>query len=364
MASIRREADGTYTVRYRKPDRGSTMKRGFRTKRDAEAFAATVEVSKLKGEFISVSAGRTTVGDLGEKWLANQAHLKPSTLRVTESAWAVHVRPRWGSVQISDILHTEVQTWLSAMSATKSATLVIRCHGILAKILDNAVMDRMLSTNPARGVKLPRKAKKEHVYLTHEQVHALAGEAKHPLLVLFLAYTGLRWGEATGLRIRDVNPLRRRLNVVQNAVEVGNTVVVGTPKTHERRSVPYPEFLAEALSEQMKGKLPDDLLFAGADGGFLTRTGTSKTSRGWFVGALQRAGLPRMTPHELRHTAASLAISAGANVKAVQRMLGHASATMTLDTYADLFEDDLDSVGAALDHAASQKIVLKTRSQA
>ncbi len=58
-----------------------------------------------------------------------------------------------------------------------------------------------------------------------------------------------------------------------------------------------------------------------------------------------------MTPHDLRHTAASLAVSAGANVKAVQRMLGHASATMTLDTYADLFDDDLDAVAERLDVA-------------
>jgi integrase len=59
-----------------------------------------------------------------------------------------------------------------------------------------------------------------------------------------------------------------------------------------------------------------------------------------------------LTPHDLRHTAASLAVSAGANVKAVQRMLGHASAAMTLDVYADLFENDLDAVGTALDLAA------------
>ena len=59
-----------------------------------------------------------------------------------------------------------------------------------------------------------------------------------------------------------------------------------------------------------------------------------------------------MTVHDLRHTAASLAVSAGANVKAVQRMLGHASAAMTLDVYADLFDDDLDAVAQALDTAA------------
>ena len=66
--------------------------------------------------------------------------------------------------------------------------------------------------------------------------------------------------------------------------------------------------------------------------------------------------MPRVTPHDLRHTAASLAISAGANVKAVQRMLGHASAAMTLDTYAELFEDDLDSVAVALDSQRSASL--------
>lgn len=69
--------------------------------------------------------------------------------------------------------------------------------------------------------------------------------------------------------------------------------------------------------------------------------------------------MPRVTPHDLRHTAASLAISSGANVKAVQHMLGHASAAMTLDTYADLFDDDLDSVAVKLEEAAAPALVGK-----
>lgn len=83
----------------------------------------------------------------------------------------------------------------------------------------------------------------------------------------------------------------------------------------------------------------------------ILRPQTGSTSRSWFKTALRTAGIPQMTPHDLRHTAASLAISAGANVKAVQRMLGHASAAMTLGTYADLFDDDLDAVAKALDKA-------------
>jgi integrase len=74
--------------------------------------------------------------------------------------------------------------------------------------------------------------------------------------------------------------------------------------------------------------------------------------RAGFDRAAQALGLEGLVPHELRHTAASLAVSSGANVKAVQRMLGHASAAMTLDTYADLFDEDLDAVAERLDLAA------------
>ncbi|MGZ5370046.1 MAG: site-specific integrase, partial [Aeromicrobium sp.] len=86
---------------------------------------------------------------------------------------------------------------------------------------------------------------------------------------------------------------------------------------------------------------------------FLRRTRTNGESSGWFAGAVRRAQIPRVTPHDLRHTAASLAISAGANVKAVQRMLGHKSAAMTLDTYSGLFEDDMDAVAQALNAAGA-----------
>lgn len=141
---------------------------------------------------------------------------------------------------------------------------------------------------------------------------------------------------------------------------VNGRVEVGTPKTHQRRSVPFPAFLTEALSTLCRDKTPDSLLFG--DGASHIRPPSSQA--GWFSVAVRKAQttdptLPRVTPHDLRHTAASLAISAGANVKAVQRMLGHASAAMTLDTYADLFDDDLDGVSTALDSLRAQNSVGK-----
>ena len=354
-----------YRVRYRKPDRSQTDKRGFRTKRDAELFLASVEVSKARGEFVDATAAKAVIGVLGAEWLSRQTHLKPSSFRPVESAWRNHVLPTWGSVAVADIRRTAVQQWVSELSAganggkPKGATLVIRAYGVLAAILDDAVADRRTISNPARGVSLPRKVKKPHVYLTHEQVHALAEASKYPALVLTLAYCGLRWGEATGLRVKHLDMLRRRFLIEENAVQLGSVIEVGTPKNHKRRTVPFPRFLAERLAVQCEGKGREDLVFPGESGHHLRLARVHKDNMSWFASAVKRSGIPRITPHDPRHSAASFAVSAGANVKAVQKMLGHSSAAMTLDVYADLFDGDLDSVSDALDHAVSQSSVGK-----
>jgi hypothetical protein len=179
-----------------------------------------------------------------------------------ESAWRTHVEPRWSSYVISEISHSDVQAWVSDLTGRRSATTVLRAYGVLAAILHVAVRDRRLLSNPARGVNLPRKSRREHVYLTHSQVHALAAESKYGALVLVLACTGLRWGEAIGLRVKDLDRLRRRINVAVNAVEVGRNIEIGTPKSHKKRSVPFPAFLAEHLASQCEGKDRDALVFA------------------------------------------------------------------------------------------------------
>ena len=357
------KAGKRYRVRYRDPDRRQTQKRGFRTKRDAESFAATVEVAKLRGEYISPSDGKTTIAELGPGWLGRQAHLKPSAYAPLEVAWRIRVEPRWGATKLADIRPSGVQQWVADMTKgvgeakPLSATVVLRTHGVLASILDAAVRDRLIPSNPARGLKLPRKQRKRPTYLTHEQVDALAHEAgEHSALVLLLAYTGLRWGEATGMRVRDLDLLRRRATIDENAVAVGRQIIVGTTKGHKRRTVPLPDFLVPQLARQCEGRTRDDLVFPGDDDRHMPRP---HNVSGWFDRAVAAADLPKVTPHDLRHTAASLAVSAGANVKALQKMLGHASAAMTLDVYADLFDDDLERVATALSEARSRANVAK-----
>jgi len=444
ISSYATAAGKRWEVRYRTPSRTTTRKRGFKTKRDAETFATSVESSKLRGEYVSASAGRVALRELAPRWLEGSAvRWKPKTHAANRGALDTHVLPRWADVYVVDVAHSDVKAWVAELAGRRGAATVRRAHNVLAMILDDAVRDGRVPKNVARGVPLPRKTRKERAYLSHAQVQALAAVAGdlRPV-VLTLAYTGLRWGELAALKVGRVDMLRRRLEVVENVVDVDGRLVWGTPKTHESRSVPFPAFLGVELAAAMAGKGPDELVFTGARGGVLrhntsrrrhfdpavqragtavsrlqvavgmpasARTGvyddaTEVAVRGWqgrhglpVTGRADRAtwgalaaadrarsgraagggrvrvvagsadelealavlelgpgsrDFPRLTPHDLRHTAASLAVSAGANVKAVQRMLGHASAAMTLDTYADLFDDDLDAVAVALDAAA------------
>ena len=253
--------------------------------------------------------------------------------------------------------------------------LVRKFHRVLSLILDMAVKDGRLARNVANGVNLPRPVKEEQHYLTHAQVEALAAECGQPsqvskhrrldertnetyrLVVLFLAYTGVRFGELAALRVGRLDLARRRASIVQSVTVVqGQGLVWGTPKTHERRDVPIPRFLVDDLAAHVAGKTPGDLVFTGVRGGGPLRATIFR--RGGFDVAARAIGLPGLHPHELRHTAASLAIASGADVKVVQHMLGHSSATMTMDTYGHLFHNRLDEVADAMDaaRAAAQKL--------
>jgi integrase len=95
--------------------------------------------------------------------------------------------------------------------------------------------------------------KKPHVYLSHDQVHELAAASKYPVLVLVRAYCELRWGEATGLRVKHLDVLRRRFLIEENAVQVGSVIEVGTPKNRKKRTVPFPRFLG-AVGAAMRGQ--------------------------------------------------------------------------------------------------------------
>lgn len=340
---------------------GREVAKAFTRKVDAQKWLDNITSTIVTGTYVAPGAGAATVGAMHTQWVGTFGHLKETTIAARESAWSTHVRDVWESVPVCEVQTSAVRAWVAELAAEgAAATTIETALGVLRMVLGLSVEDRRIPRNPCDGVKAPPRQHNQRAYLTHQQVDELTDAmARDGLVVRFLAYTGLRYGEMAALTVADFDMLRRRVQVRRSVTEVKGKLVWSTPKTHERRSVPFPRFLANELAQQMVGKRRDDLVFTAPAGGVL-RIATFRT-RVFNVAVNKLRGLddegnpttdwPRPTLHDLRHTAASLAISAGANVKAVQTMLGHKSAALTLDTYADLFPDDLEAVADALDAA-------------
>jgi len=368
MASIEHRVIGgkdRYLVRYRDPN-GVQKAKTFRSETDAKDYFAEVVTDVRRGVYIDPRAGRTTVGEWADRWIKAQSHLKPSTRARYEGLLDNQIRPRWAKVRLHNVDHLDVAGWVSELSTMLSASSVRQAYRVLSLLLETAVRSNKILTNPAAGVKLPKADETSKRYLQLDEVERLADAADEACrrdddlpvmagrtIILVLAFTGLRWGELAALKVADVDLLRRRIAVKASVTEVGGRLTWGTPKNHQRRSVPVPRSLVDELAVVVAGKGRDDLVFSTPLGGVLRN---NNFRRDVFDAATEAAGLKGLTPHELRHTAASLAISAGANVKAVQRMLGHKSATMTLDVYGGLFEDDLDGVAERIDAARVYKV--------
>jgi integrase len=199
-----------------------------------------------------------------------------------------------------------------------------------------------------------------YIYLSHGQVLALASEAgRGRLLILLLAYTGLRWGEATALRVCDIDFDRRRVDVRRAFSDVGGRVILGTPKSHQSRTVPLPRFLATEIAAAVAGRHADQLVFTMPGGGVMRLT---NWRRSVFLSARRRAGLSdRFRVHDLRHTAASLMIQAGYPPKMLQEIMGHASITTTLDLYGHLYPGEMDRYADRLNEAAGMTDAAKMR---
>jgi integrase len=247
-------------------------------------------------------------------------------------------------------MHDELQAWVSTQVDAGAAGGTVRKNlGVLSQICDHAVKTRKIAVNPCRTVDRPKQRLAKRRYLSGVEVERLAEHAgSNWLTVMVLAYCGLRFAELAGMQISAINFGRRRIQVERTITEVDGQLVIKAPKDHQRRSVVFPAFLVEPMEERVAGRRDDAEVFTSSQGAVLR---VRNMRRDWFDAAAKAAGLGGLTTHELRHTAASLAVSQGASVLALQRMLGHDKPSTTLDFYADLFDGDLDDVATRLDSA-------------
>lgn len=327
---------------------GTERKKSFRAKDAAQAHLTYIDHNQRSGTYVSKDLGRVYIGVLLDEWFAAQLHLKPSTRNETAGDLDRHIRPYWGDRIIADIRRADVQAWVAGLDL--APTTVATLHGRFRTFLNWAVEEGRISASPAVGVKLPPKTQRPHTYLKPAQVALLADSIQphYSGFIWGLALTGMRMGELTELRFGDIDRGRKRATVSRAVVWVKGTAIVGTPKSNKPREVPLTSKVLSVMGEGASG----DLIFTSARGQRIRPTNFRWTHMKAAVKAACAADPsfpPGLYPHDLRHTAASLAVSAGANIKALQRMLGHAKATHTLDLYAGLFDSDLDDVADRLD---------------
>ncbi len=256
MASIAKRADGRWRARYRN-EAGKEIARHFARKIDAQRWLDSVTTAVVTGSYVDPSMSRVTVGDWARKWLDTKTNLKATTRRDYESLLAAHILPRWGDCVLADVRHEDVTGWVADLSARGlSASRVRAAHVALSQMLKLAVRSGRLARNPAEYVSLPRVHRSDKRYLTHEEVELLAGAAGYGrAAVLFLAYTGVRYGEMAALRVGRLDLLRRRATITEAVAEVASRPVFSTPKTHQARAVPIPRFLVDELAQLVQERL-------------------------------------------------------------------------------------------------------------
>jgi integrase len=338
---------------------------------DADRWLRDQLASLDRGEWLDPQARRTTVGEFAGRWLEMIVNLKPKTRDGYESLLRVHVLPAFGSWRVSDVDRASVRAWLSSLQADGlSPSRTRQARTVLSQILSTAMEAGALKSNPTRGVKITGASSRDMLALNADEVACLAEEAESlrpgsGTLILLLAYGGLRWGEAVALRRGRCELLRSRILIKESVSEVNGKLHFGPTKTHQDRVIILPGILRDRLAAHLADRVSDAadaFVFPDNAGGALRNS--NWRARVWKP-ACEISGMPDgLRIHDMRHTAASLLVSSGANVKAVQRHLGHASAAMTLDRYSHLFTDDLEALADRLETTLSQANASSARPKA
>jgi integrase len=371
-----------WSARWIEPgtDKPTPRARSFARRSDAEAFIASLEDDIRSDRYIDPSAREQTYAAIAEAWLASKGRIKDSTWRRYRRELDNYVLPKWGTTPIGSITRPQIDAWVAQLrdgtaphvfdvnqhiknTARTPAKMAPAYLGHIVRstfggALRYAVAESIIGRNPLTNVELPRdEGDIEHdlPHLSYLDVETLADTAqeltRRPVdraLLLLLAYSGPRIGEATALRIRDLDTSGHRARVHRTwTVDREGHRKLGPVKTWEKRWLPVPAFLIAELTTITAGRAPDDFIFTATRGGAID--GTNWYNRVWRKTRTAAGLATTMSVHDLRHVAATNAIAAGADVKLVQQMLGHKDATETLNTYAHLWPDRVAEVIAAVE---------------
>jgi len=372
-----------WRARWRAHPGAAQQSQSFAKKSDAELFLVELEHGKATGAYVNPRLGHMLFAEWWTKWRGSRVDLRLSTQARDETYYKNHLEPRFASVPLASIDREMLREWVAELSAKGLAPATVhKAVQLVSMALAAAVDDRRLVRNPAERLPLPKIDVEEMRIITPSQVGQLVDviDERYSTWVTTAVHTGLRFGELAALRRGRVDLLRRRVEVVETVVEVRGHHHFGPPKTKAgRRSVPVSPVLAELLTTYSAGMGPSDLLFTAPDGGAIRgslfrrriwQQATIATGLGEMVpctffnsnGTVGSCALckrepkkPRgphyvgLRPHDLRHTAVSYWIAAGASPKEVAVWAGHSSVITLFDRYGHLLPGQEDRVTSALD---------------
>ncbi len=329
--------------------------RTFERKGDAQRWEMEQKRLLQSGEYVPPAAGRMTVAELAEEFReSRRGQVAVRSWESDVSALRVHIVPGFGRLPISAVTPVHIERFLSGLAVSRSVRTAARVRTTLRGLFRYAVRTRRLQVSPAENVPLPHPDSRtgavvevdpfplEVLLGVVETQRAFAGRQAEVSLVLGL--TGVRFGELRGLRVRDLVSvpypgLMVRRSVPQSGL-TGAVIERATTKSGRSRLVPLSDLVRPVVEEWASGREPHELLFPAPEGGYIHAQNWRRSVR-WSTTGLGRR------PHDLRHTAASLWIAAGVDIKTVSSWLGHSTAKLTLDTYGHLMGTDADR--AAMD---------------
>lgn len=363
-----------WQVRYRDAA-GAQRKKNFSKKTGvdpntcADAFDAKVRDQVNTGTYINPEDGRIRFAAYAEEWREGQLH-REQTRALVERALRLYINPVIGDMPLLAVRSSHVQRIVNeATRALEPSSLEI-VYGYVASIFKAAVRNGRIPRSPCVDIRLPPKAVKEIDPLDAQAVTALADALprRYAAIPKLVAGTGLRPGEVFGLETDCVNFLRKVVRVRQQLVTSttkGCPAYLGETKTPQSvRTVPVTgatiDMLAAHLAEfpaksvEIEDRTdPRRPCRRTADLLFTTSRGTPLTRHTWtdiWSPAARAIGLPPRTGlHIVRHTYASAQIRFGESPKTVQKLLGHASPTITMNTYLHLWPDADDRARLAVD---------------
>lgn len=327
--------------------RKQKKRRGFKTKKEAQAALVQAESEVLRGDYIEPS--KMLYGEYIESWLIDKkTKIKSSTFGTY--LWLVnnHIKRGLGNIQLNKISAMELQKFYNQLLSEKSLSNenIQKIHSLINNSLNRAVKWGLLNKNVALLVDRPRSNRREINVWTQEQIIKFLKEAEQDKLYIafHLAITsGMRQSEILGLRWKDIDFTDNSLSVVQILSHDGKSMSVGAKTRSGIRKVHLPDETMILLEKHKRIQENEKKLYTGIyedrDLIVCTSVGTPVIPRNLmrsFYRITKSAELPRIRFHDLRHTHATLLLKQGVNPKIVAERLGHADVRITLDTYSHL----------------------------